>query len=564
MIPASLLNHLWQSTLFAVAAGLLTLVLRKNRASVRYWLWFAASCKFLVPFSLLVTIGSQFAWRAAPAAAPLPLSAVMDQLGQPFASEAPALLANVPRGVNWGPAVLFCAWLCGFLIVAFAWARQWQRFRSAVRTASPLHLDLPIHAVSSPARFEPGVFGVFRPILLLPEGISDRLTPAQWKAILTHELCHVRRRDNLTAAIHMAIEAIFWFHPLVWWIGKRLVDERERACDEEVLLAAGDPEAYAEGILNVCRIYLESPLACVSGVTGSNLKKRVRAIMTHRIADNLGSGRKLQLAAAGLAAIGGPILFGLANAPQSRAQSQAAIISNVTRLAFEVASIKPNTTTNTPGWTRFDAAGINIRRAALLEVIATAYRVPESLITADPRMLDLFAARYDIAAKAEHEVPRDQLLLMLQTLLADRFRLTLHRENKVEPVYKLVIAKGGPKLKESQGPQPRDPNCTFPKCRAFNNTDMFAFASELADRMGRPVLDLTGLQGSYDFTLQLDSMEGLAVNDPLDPTLKQKMSDWSLSSIFGDMEKQLGLRLESDKAPVETLVIDHVERPSGN
>jgi uncharacterized protein (TIGR03435 family) len=59
-------------------------------------------------------------------------------------------------------------------------------------------------------------------------------------------------------------------------------------------------------------------------------------------------------------------------------------------------------------------------------------------------------------------------------------------------------------------------------------------------------------------------MEELAVNSPLDPTLKQKMSDWSLSSIFSDIEKQLGLRLESDRAPVETLVIDHVERPSGN
>jgi bla regulator protein blaR1 len=564
MIPASLLNHLWQSTIFAAAAGLLTLALRKNRAPVRYWLWFAASCKFLVPFSLLVTIGSQLEWRAAPAAAPLPLSAIMDQISQPFASDAPVLLANVPRAVSWAPAVLFCAWLCGFLIVAFAWARQWQRFRTAVRTASPLHLNLPIHAVSSPARFEPGVFGVFRPILLLPEGISERLTPAQWNAILAHELCHVRRRDNLTAAIHMAIEAIFWFHPLVWWIGKRLVDERERACDEEVLLASGDPEAYAEGILNVCRIYLESTLPCVSGVTGSDLKKRVRAIMTQRIADNLGSGRKLLLAVAGLAAIGGPILFGLANAPQTKAQSQVAVISNATRPAFDVASIRPNTTTNTPGWTRLEPTGINIRRAALLEVIATAYRVPESQITADPRMRDLFAARYDIVAKAEHEVPRDQLLTMLQTLLADRFRLMLHRENKVQPVYKLVIAKGGPKLKESQGPQPRDPNCAFPKCRAFNNTDMFAFASELANRMGRPVLDLTGLHGSYDFTLLLDSMDGLAINDPLDPALKQKMSDWSLSSIFTDIEKQLGLRLESDKAPVETLVIDQVERPSDN
>jgi bla regulator protein BlaR1 len=72
--------------------------------------------------------------------------------------------------------------------------------------------------------------------LLLPAGITDRLTPPQLKAIVAHELCHVRRRDNLATALHMGVEALFWFHPLVWWLGARLMEERERACDEEVLL----------------------------------------------------------------------------------------------------------------------------------------------------------------------------------------------------------------------------------------------------------------------------------------------------------------------------------------
>src|SRR5207302_233216 len=126
--------------------------------------------------------------------------------------------------------------------------------------------------------------------LVVPEGIMEHLTPMQWQMILAHELCHARRRDNLTAAIHMAVEAIFRFHPLVWWIGLLLVDERERACDEEVLLAATDPHVYAEGILNICKIYLESPLVCVSGVSGSNLKKRIRGIMTRRAANDLDCG----------------------------------------------------------------------------------------------------------------------------------------------------------------------------------------------------------------------------------------------------------------------------------
>ena len=79
------------------------------------------------------------------------------------------------------------------------------------------------------------MFGVWKPVLLLPDGIQERMTPAQLQAVLAHELCHVSRQDNLTAAIHMVVEAIFWFHPFVWWIRARSVEERERACDEEVL-----------------------------------------------------------------------------------------------------------------------------------------------------------------------------------------------------------------------------------------------------------------------------------------------------------------------------------------
>ncbi len=262
--------------------------------------------------------------------------------------------------------------------------------------------------------------------------------------------------------------------------------------------------------------------------------------MTRRIVDKL-------LLVAGLAVPGGPVLIG-------QAQSHA---------VFDVASIKANTTVNSPGWTRFDPAGVNIRRASLLAVIATAYRIHVSLVSAEPRLQELLASRYDIVAKAEHEVSRDQLRTMLQTLLADRFRLALHRESKVQPVYKLVIAKGGSRLRKSKGPEARDQNCTLPKCMGFSDTDMWNFAAVLTDRMGRPVLDLTGLRDTYDFTLRLGSVEGVP-ND--DPDLKSKAgnSDWTESSIFGDIEKQLGLKLESDRAPVETLVIDHVERPSEN
>ena len=117
------------------------------------------------------------------------------------------------------------------------------------------------------------------------------------------------------------VEAIFWFHPLVWWIGARMVEERERACDEEVLLLGNEPQAYAERILSVCKFYLGSPLACASGVTGPDLKRRIESIMTHRIYQRLTLARKLLLAAAATAAVTGPIFIGVMNAPQSRAQA---------------------------------------------------------------------------------------------------------------------------------------------------------------------------------------------------------------------------------------------------
>jgi hypothetical protein len=142
------------------------------------------------------------------------------------------------------------------------YGRRWQS-----APVIPTNGDFPLMWIPSrlPARLEPGVFGIFRSVLLVPEGIAERLTPEQFQAILAHEMCHVRRLDNLTSAVHMVVEAVSWFHPLIWWIGARIVEERELGCDAEVVRLGNDPEAYAAGILNVCRFYLSSPLACAPG-----------------------------------------------------------------------------------------------------------------------------------------------------------------------------------------------------------------------------------------------------------------------------------------------------------
>ena len=153
-----------------------------------------------------------------------------------------------------------------------------------------------------------------------PAGIDDRLSNEQIEAILAHEVAHVRRRDNLAALIHMLVEAVFWFHPLVWWIGARLVDERERACDEDVVRLGTEPDVYAESILKTCQFYVESPLVCVAGVTGSDLKKRVEQIMRNDAHVALSALKRVSLGAALVAAIAIPVAIGIVTSPRLSAQ----------------------------------------------------------------------------------------------------------------------------------------------------------------------------------------------------------------------------------------------------
>jgi uncharacterized protein (TIGR03435 family) len=330
---AAIVNHLWQSTLVMLVAWLLTLVLRRNQARTRYWVWMAASQKLLVPFSLLVAIGDRLRPASVSPIKSPQFTSAMVKMAHPFFESArssesftiafaePATAAQSAHHGSRLPEILAVVWLCGLLFLLLRWSRDWWAIRAVLRSASRISLPMDVPVFSTPSMIEPGVVGIFRPVLLLPEKIVDRLSAPQLRSILAHESCHVRRRDNLTAAIHMAVEAIFWFHPGVWWIERRLIEERERACDEAVLQLGNEAEVYAESILNVCKFYTESPLACMSGVTGSELKQRIVRIMTKQVALKLDLSRKLLLSAVAIAAIPVPMIFGLLRSTEVRAQS---------------------------------------------------------------------------------------------------------------------------------------------------------------------------------------------------------------------------------------------------
>lgn len=596
MTPAFIINHLWQSSCFTLLAGLLSFVLRKNSPKARYWVWLSASLKFLTPFALLVSLGSvvprQSPHPVFPAAPVFPNTLV--QIVEPLS---PALKAAVPaqHPLPWVPVAIAVGWAFGFLAITLARCRSWLGVRAALRDGTPIKLPIPVQAVITPGGEEPGIVGFVRPVLVLPAQLLEHLSPRQLRAILTHEMCHVRRRDNLFAAVHMVVEAIFWFNPLVWWIGSRLVEERELACDEEVLQAGCEPKDYFEGILKVCRFYTGSPLPCISGVTGSDVKKRLRAILAGSIAQELNPAKKVTLAAIGLAAIAAPILTGMLNAPAIRAQDARAATPK-----FEVVSIKPckeppqqpgrvvrRGENSSPGHLRtgcvplLDANGIGLIRDAYRDGLANGF----APINGGPPWLH--SALYEIDATAEgHPSVRMMMGPMLQVILEDRFQLKIHRQTSEGPVYFLTVARGGPKLHSftegSCTPYSTFPPPPLPKGQEYCKNQVSARSPASLEIQGatlddlakllllvldRPIINKTEITGRFDIRVEFSregtKMAAMPLMQPIDgpPPASDPTGP---PSIFTALQTELGLRLEPAKGPVESLVIDHIERPTEN
>lgn len=213
--------------------------------------------------------------------------------------------------------------------------------------------------------------------------------------------------------------------------------------------------------------------------------------------------------------------------------------------SFEVASVRV-TPPDRVGYTSISPSGAGTFAATnvTLEVlIGLAYGMDSNLISGKQNWLG--SQSYDVSAKPEgaQGLSYEQLRPMLQKLLAERFKLRVHREVKDSSGYALVVAKDGPKLQATKGDPPR-PMILKNGLRA-NNVSMETFASMLARPTGREVVDKTGLQGNFDFKLDY-APEGA--------------TDSSLPSIFTALQEQLGLKLTPQKVPVETLVIDWVER----
>jgi uncharacterized protein (TIGR03435 family) len=638
-------NHLWQSTAFAAVAWAVAWLLRKNQARVRYAVWLAASVKFLAPFALLISLGGMLP-RPKQAVVAMPVYSAVDEVGMPFdevqgtgigeqraeeSSQLSVLGSQIKRGM---PEVLVGVWLGGVVTVLAVWWVRWRQvagtLRRAVGTNDGREAELlreverkmgaRVRLVLSGELMEPGVFGVVRPVLIWPERLSQRLDDEHVEAILAHELMHVRRCDNLTAALHMLVEAAFWFHPAVWWLGARLVEERERACDEAVVEMGSRPGVYAEGLLKAVRFCVESPLKCVAGVTGADLKQRVRSIMTLRL-ERLGWGRKLVLALVAAMTVAVPVLLGQGKAAQRmmlaavnaapqpvrawaashamieleetpatgliaevQAQGQApsppqqsldGAPDESKPFRFDVVSIRPTKPGNQsgPAGLQFTGDGLQASNLSLSMMLTGAYQ--QQLEAVGQRILRLpdwaKTETFDVKAKvADSDTAewgklsqdmrgpaQERKALSLLQLLTEQFKLKTHSEIREGPIYSLVVAKGGPKLKESKSDDPPSFQMKSPGHLSYSGTPMETIVRMCAQMTGRQVVDKTGLTGRYDFTLDWTQDQGA----PAPAAAPGSESRSSELPVFTVVQEQLGLKLEPEKGPVEYIVVDHAEKP---
>jgi bla regulator protein blaR1 len=621
-LAPSIGNHLWQSTLFVAVVALLVLAFRSNRAGTRYGLWFAASLKFLIPFSLLINLGSYLSSFRSPYGSSSLASMTIVQLNQPFNSQSAALVAHssvatagsLPALSRFAPWLLV-VWLAGTLAVLAVWLVRWYRISAIAKRATPLRegaeaeivarlqagdsLRRKVEIVSTTEAIEPGIFGIARPVLLWPAAMRGQVSEAHIETIVAHELCHVRRRDNLSAMLHMLVEALFWFHPFVWWIGGRLVEDRERACDEAVVDSGRERRVYAESILKVCEVCVESPLPCVPGVSGADLRQRIAQIMSYRVARPIGLGRKLLIIAACCLAITAPIVSGAL-----RGSSGVPLRTHVKLVAspdpivsFAEVTIKsdPEATAklrsnsgpivSRVGWNKGE---LNAKGAPLLSLIMLTYAPIEmEQITGGPdwiktEIFDIHAKGSAAVLAAWPKMSKEERNAvdrsMLQNLLTDHFGLKFHRESKVNPIYTLVVddpaklkpidgdcpphSPGAPEptVDPAKGPPPCGTMFVMPGELRANRVEIPSLLRFLSINSGRFVEDKTNLTGRYDVNLKFMPDTNLVKLQP--PSVSGLTVDANAPSLFDALVEQVGLRLVPQTGPLEMLVVDDATMPA--
>lgn len=340
-----LARHLWQATLFGGAICCLTALLKRAPARVRYSLWLIAAAKFVVPSALFVYLVK---WSGLDLSSlfshvQTPVAPVIYRVAEPvfqFTETAGTSSAQNASVVSWHQdiySLLTLVWLAGCALLL---ARWWVRRRRIVhclcevettigereaRVTESLRRRLGIkrevRLIASTRIESPSVWGVWKPVLLLPTNFAACLSDEELQAVLTHELVHVKRLDNLTGNLQMLLCCALWFHPLVWLLDRKLLAERERACDDEVLRLGSASKVYAKSLMKVSRFGLGLKSVGLSAAAGSQVRRRIERIMAQDIARKPTFTHKMLMSATALALIIFSAGAGVLSGDAARAQN---------------------------------------------------------------------------------------------------------------------------------------------------------------------------------------------------------------------------------------------------
>jgi uncharacterized protein (TIGR03435 family) len=439
----------------------------------------------------------------------------------------------------------------------------------AVRAGVNRPIDVLFHADV----LTPLACGFARPAIILPPD-AERWSDRQLRHAIVHELEHVRRGDSVMQLAARIVCALYWFHPLVWIAWRRLCLEAERACDDAVLRDSERTE-YAEQLVELAgRFSNQASLLGVSMANRSDLSARVAAILD----GGQSRGRVGRLTACAIVASTGLAVAGISPVRAvTRAQLQAA------GAAFERASIRRNPSGDMRASIQALPGGYRAVNAPVRLLIRDAYALQGFQLVGGPSWLD--SERFDVTARAEGDPTPDQERLMLRSLLADLFALSVHSETREMPVYAMVLARQdgtfGPQLRRSgadcseappwQGTGPAPNRDRKSPCSAagpgssggmrFRGVTLDAFAKFLTTPAQRPVVDRTGLTGLFDVDLDLAAELG---PPPPPPGARDQIDRAGAPSIFTALQQQLGLDLDPRRAPIDVVVIDRVQLPVPN
>jgi uncharacterized protein (TIGR03435 family) len=638
---------------------------RGNRAAVRHALLAAAfGVTLLLPVASVLVPPVHVAVKVAVAkrasAAPPGVRGVEEVPRVPITDGPDVRAISVPQSAGISlPDLLLTLWIAGVAIfllplVIGLWQIRWLR-RSGLpwprgqSLADSIARDAGIHrcvrrveVLLHEAAPSPMACGIVRPTIVLPHD-AENWSEEDLTRAFVHELEHVRRGDSVSSCLARAACALYWFHPLVWIAWRRLTLEAERSCDDAVLRRS-DATAYAEQLVRLAqRLYAAQRSPLVAMANRADLTTRIRALLDDRQRRGRAGAFSLGLATAFaivLAVSMSPLILVAtpqAAAPQAatparleqprekpdspRLVAQArptAVAPPVSaapapaKVEFEVASVRPSPVgagrggpaRGGPGTS--DPERLTYEHTLFRQLLMDAYGVQFDQIKGPDwttGQANEGGALFDVSAKVPPGATKEQVAIMLQNLLKDRFKLALHHETAQSSGYALVVAKGGPKLKESAG-QPRESEQApyvsgpvnlqaekdgfpqlFPQRNLggtfkngavrirFRDYPLSDLVQQFSFALASHVIDRTGLSGTYDFTFEFTPPEngylvGILATLPLAPGQKASVNRNgpdpgqldSVSVVSSAMEKQLGLKLEAVKLPIDTLVIDHAEK----